>query len=133
MTDLNHGTQGYVEWCMILSHEGKPNPYDNFNSAPVLINPHTGEVTYTPLYYILSHFSKFMRPGAVRIDISGDDVDGVICTSVKNPYGSICLVTFNSNRDAVHFIYTLEGHDYHVTLNGRTLQTLYFKPQTTHQ
>ncbi|MBT8191663.1 MAG: hypothetical protein KJO29_14625, partial [Bacteroidia bacterium] len=41
ITDLNHGVQGYIEWCVILSHQGQPNPYDNFNSAPVLINPNT--------------------------------------------------------------------------------------------
>ena len=41
ITDLNHGAIGYIEWCMVLSTGGGPNPYDNFNSAPVLVDPRT--------------------------------------------------------------------------------------------
>jgi glucosylceramidase len=98
ITDLNHWTQGYVEWCIILSNEGKPNPYDNFNSAPVLINPVTDEVIYTPLYYLLSHFSKFIRPGAHRVDITSPSLPGgVIFTAAQNPDGTIAVVVFNDN------------------------------------
>lgn len=78
ITDLNHGAIGYIEWCMVLSTRGGPNPYDNFNCAPVLVDPQADSVLYTPLYYLLGDFSKFIRPGAVRLGVGGDppaDVD----------------------------------------------------------
>lgn len=128
MTDLNHGTQGYIEWCMILSNEGKPNPYDNFNSAPVLINPQTDEVTYTPLYYLLRHFSQFIRPKAKRIELEGVTQEGVISTAAKNPDGSIALVVFNRTTNPQQLQLSLSTDEYSVEISPRALQTLVFRP-----
>lgn len=124
ITDLNHGTQGYIEWCMILSNLGQPNPYDNFNSAPVLINPITDEVIYTPLYYLLSHFSKYIRPEAHRIGIVGDEIEGLIYTAAKNPDGSIVIVVFNRNEDICDLTLTLESNSYAVSISPRAIQTI---------
>ena len=122
--DLNHGTQGYIEWCMILSNEGKPNPYDNFNSAPVLINPHTQEVIYTPLYYLLSHFSKFIRPQAIRIDISGENEEGLIYTAAKNVDNSIVIVIYNKNENNYELDLSISSESYRINLGPKTLQTI---------
>ena len=127
ITDLNHGTQGYIEWCIILSHQGKPNPYDNFNSAPVLINPVTDEVIYTPLYYLLSHFSKFIRPDARRIGHKGKPVDGITYTAAKNTDGSIALVVYNKNEKAHELNITLKSKTYTVQISPRSLQTIHLK------
>ena len=125
ITDLNHGAQGYVEWCIILSNQGQPNPYDNFNSAPVLINPVTDEVIYTPLYYLLSHFSKFIRPNARRIELKGQKKDGVIYTAAKNTDGSIALVVFNSNAEVYELSISLEDKNYTLQIAPRAMQTVY--------
>lgn len=127
ITDLNHGTQGYVEWCVILSHKGQPNPYDNFNSAPVLINPNTDEVIYTPLYYLLSHFSKFIRPDAIRLGLKGDKVEGLIYTAAQNVDGSIAVVVFNKNKNSYDLSLSLEGQDYEVAIGPRTMQTIHLR------
>lgn len=125
ITNLNNGTQGYIEWCMILSHEGKPNPYNNFNSAPVLINPVTDAVTYTPLYYLLSHFSKFIRPDARRISIQSDEVPGVIHTAAKNPDGSITIVIFSSNENPFDFTVRLLESTYSIRIAPNAMQTIH--------
>jgi glucosylceramidase len=128
ITDLNNWTQGYVEWCIILSNEGKPNPYNNFNSAPVLINPETDEVIYTPLYYLLSHFSKFIRPGAHRIELNSDsDIDGVIYTAAKNPDGTIALVVFNNNESTFDISVSLDGVTFNQQIAAHAMQTLHLR------
>ena len=127
ITDLNHGTQGYVEWCSILSNKGQPNPYDNFNSAPVLINPVTDEVIYTPLYYLLSHFSKFIRPDAHRIGLKGEEVKGLIYTAAKNPDGSIAVVVFNKNEEVHELSITLEPNTYTMQIAPRAIQTIHLR------
>jgi glucosylceramidase len=124
ITDLNHGTQGYVEWCSILSNEGKPNPYNNFNSAPVLINPVTDEVIYTPLYYLLSHFSKFIRPDARRIGLKSEESNGLIYTAAKNTDGSIAVVVFNNNDEAYELSLTIEGKTFTTEVAPRAMQTI---------
>lgn len=126
ITDLNHGAQGYIEWCIILSNQGQPNPYDNFNSAPVLINPVTDEVIYTPLYYLLSHFSKFIRPGSHRIELEGDEVEGLIYTAAKNPDGSIAVVIFNRSEEAREVSLALGTESYETRIAPRAMQTVYF-------
>jgi glucosylceramidase len=127
ITDLNHGAQGYIEWCMILSNKGQPNPYDNFNSAPVLINPVTDEVIYTPLYYLLSHFSKFIRPGARRIELVGDALEGLACTAAINTDGSIAVVVFNSTTETHEVQLTLKSKTHSIQIAPRALQTINFR------
>ena len=127
ITDLNHGTQGYIEWCVILSHLGQPNPYDNFNSAPVLINPGTDEVTYTPLYYLLSHFSRFIRPDAHRIRLESETVEGLTSTAAKNPDGSIAVVVFNRSEKARELAVSLEANTYAITIAPRAMQTIHLR------
>ncbi|MFK7757102.1 MAG: glycoside hydrolase family 30 beta sandwich domain-containing protein [Flavobacteriales bacterium] len=126
ITDMNHGTQGYIEWCMILSHLGQPNPYDNFNSAPVLINPVSDEVIYTPLYYLLSHFSKFIRPEARRIKLEGDQLEGLVYTAAENADGSIAVVIFNRNAEPYELSLKIEGSSYKTLISARALQTILF-------
>ena len=129
ITDLNHGVQGYVEWCMILSNKGQPNPYDNFNSAPVLINPITDEVTYTPLYYLLSHFSKFIRPEAHRIGMEGDPIDGITHTAAMNPDGSIAVVVYNKTEEPHELLLTLKSKTQNILIEPRAMQTILFQKQ----
>lgn len=126
ITDLNNGTQGYIEWCMILSNEGKPNPYDNFNSAPVLINPHSDDIIYTPLYYLLSHFSKFIKPKAYRIELEGTKVNGLIHTAAINQDGSIVLVVFNCTKNYYELNVTIDKSNYIVDIGADVLQTFLF-------
>lgn len=127
INNLNHGTQGYIEWCMILSTEGKPNPYNNFNSAPVLINPETNEVIYTPLYYLLSHFSKFIRPQANRIKIVGDKEEGLIYTAAKNLDNSIVIVMYNKNDNNYEFDLDIDNENYKISIGPKTLQTIHME------
>ncbi len=124
ITDLNHGVQGYIEWCIILSNKGGPNPYNNFNSAPVLINPITHEVTYTPLYYLLRHFSKFIRPGAHRIGLEGEAPEGLAHTAAINTDGSIAVVVFNKNTEPVELELSLKSKTHTIQIAARALQTI---------
>ena len=43
------------------------NLADNWCCAPVIAKPETDEIYFTPMYYTLAHFSKYLRPGAKRI------------------------------------------------------------------
>jgi glucosylceramidase len=128
--DLGSWSIGYIEWNMILSVTGGPNPYKNYNSAPVLVDPETGRVVYTPLYYILKHFSRFIRPGAVRIGLSSSltspDEKGVFSVSFKNRDGSIVLAVFNNNADygSLKYRVTVGKATLEFKIDRNTLQTV---------
>ncbi|MUU77624.1 glycoside hydrolase family 30 protein [Winogradskyella endarachnes] len=131
ITDLNHGTQGYVEWCSILSHKGQPNPYNNYNSAPVLINPTTDQVIYTPLYYLLSHFSKFIRPDAHRIELKSLNSEGLIYTAAKNTDDSISIIIYNKNEEVFNVSLNLDNKTFTTTIAPRAVQTVVIRNNST--
>jgi len=74
--DLDNGASAWIYWNMILDQNGGPwlvstvhgDPDPNAQQAIVHINSSTGAVIYTGLYYYLSHFSKYVRPGYIKID-----------------------------------------------------------------
>lgn len=125
ISNLNHGAQGYIEWCMVLSTEGQPNPYDNFNSAPILIDPRSGEVVKTPLYFILRHFSQFIRPEAVRIGVTASHPpDGLVYVAARNPDGSAVVVLFNGSDGAHALDVVHNDHEFAVEIAPQSLQTV---------
>ena len=64
---LNSWLVGWIDWNMVLDTQGGPNHASNWCVAPVIARAETDEVYYTPLYYVLAQFSKYIRPDAVRI------------------------------------------------------------------
>ncbi len=83
MNDMKNWVSAWLYWNMILDQDGGPwlistehsDPDDNRQQPVVIINRETKEVTYTGLYYYLAHFSKFIRPGAYRINCTGGSSD----------------------------------------------------------
>lgn len=51
------------------------DPDDNKQQPVVVVNRKTKNVSYTGLFYFLSHFSKFIRPGMRRLDVQKLTVD----------------------------------------------------------
>jgi O-glycosyl hydrolase len=74
------------------------NPDPNVQHPVVIIDRRSKKVTYTGLYYYLAHFSRFVRPGAVRIKTAGS-LDGVRVMAFKTPDGKIVAELMNSKRE----------------------------------
>ena len=79
---------------MVLNRQGGPNWFKNWCIAPIIVDPDLDEVYYTPLYYIMAHFSKFIRPKADVIAADSTDKD-LMVTAAHNPDGSTAVVVFN--------------------------------------
>jgi glucosylceramidase len=106
--DLEVGTSAWIYWNMILDEKGGPwsvsevhgNPDPNVQHPVVIIDRQSKKVTYTGLYYYLAHFSKFVRPGDVRIE-SGKSSDGVRVLAFKKPTGEIVAELMNSKNEDI--------------------------------
>lgn len=123
---LNNWVDGWVDWNMVLDTKGGPNWFKNWCVAPVIVNPETDEVYFTPLYYVMSHFSKFMRPGAVKIGCTIDHKE-FVATAVKNPDNSIALVVFNPTDKIQNLEIKLTNQTKHISINAKALQTVVIK------
>ena len=120
---LNNWVDGWIDWNMVLDKQGGPNWFKNWCAAPVLVDVETDEVYYTPIYYTMAHFSKFIRPGAVRIGLKHTD-DSLLATAVQNPDGSIAVVVFNEGKTPKNFTLHLNGSRTSISIDPQAIQTI---------
>jgi glucosylceramidase len=63
IVSIDHWLQGWIDWNIILDKNGGPNHVNNHCGAPIMIDTETQFVYYTPVYHVLSQFSRTIRPG----------------------------------------------------------------------
>lgn len=124
---LNNWVDGWIDWNMILDKQGGPNWFKNWCVAPVIVDIDTDEVYFTPLYYVMSHFSKFIRPGAVRIGIDRSEND-LMSTACRNPDGSYVVVLFNPKETNESVQIHLENQKFNIVIDKQAIQTIILKP-----
>lgn len=120
---LNNWVDGWIDWNMVLDRQGGPNWFKNWCVAPVIVDLEKDEVYFTPLYYTMAHFSKFIRPGARRIGFEVSD-GSLQVTAAQNPDGSITVVVFNPSESTKHFELRLGESSSEVSINQRGIQTI---------
>jgi len=93
--DCSNGSTGWVDWNMILDAQGGPNVSNNWCDAGILINTTAKTYQFTPLYYCMTQFSKYVRTGAVRIGATATGTGSPDVMAFKNPDSSIVVIAHN--------------------------------------
>lgn len=84
-----------VWWNIALDQNNGPSVLSNSTCRGIVkIDSDTKEVTYNLDYYTMGHISKFVEPGAHRIE-SDNYEDKLETVAFKNPDGSIALIAHN--------------------------------------
>lgn len=120
---LNSSVEGWIDWNMVLDTKGGPNWAKNWCVAPIIVDTEKDEIYYTPLYYTLSHFSKFIRPEAVRIGFDNNDRD-LMVTAVKNKDDSYAIIVFNPTAKSKNIELTLNGESIKIQIAKEALQSI---------
>ena len=120
---LNNWVDGWVDWNMVLNRQGGPNWFKNWCLAPVIVDETVDEVYFTPIYYTLVHFSKFIRPGAVRIGFENPDKDLQV-TAAKNLDGTIAVVVFNPTKQVKNFKLNMASKMKNIQIDAQAIQTI---------
>ena len=120
---LNNWVDGWIDWNMVLDKQGGPNWFKNWCLAPVIVDTENDEVYFTPIFYTLSHFSRFIRPGATRIGFKKSD-ESLMVTAAKNKDGSIAVVVFNEGDTSKNFTLSLYEKTINMSINGKAIQTI---------
>lgn len=125
---LNNHVNAWIDWNLILDKEGGPNWAKNWCIAPVIVDPEKDEIYYTPLYYVMSHFSRYIRPNAKRIGInlSNQQLEG---TAVKNENGEIVVVVINTSKQPKNIKLGLEGKSILIPIKAEAIQTIILNQQ----
>ena len=111
---------------MVLDRQGGPNWANNWCLAPVIVDPKADEVYFTPMYYALAHFSRFLRPGAKVLSVKCDDKD-VMATAVRNPDGTIVVVAINQANTPAQLDLAVNGKQHSLSIAKEAIQTIVIK------
>jgi glucosylceramidase len=87
-------------------------------------------VDYTIEYYTTGHLTKFVKPGAVRIDSNNTAVQNV---AWRNPDGSKALIAHNGGTSAQSVRVDWSGQSFVYTLPARTTATFTWSGAATPQ
>jgi len=129
-TDLEAHASAWLYWNLILDERGGPwlvspvhgNPDHNVQHAVVIIDRKAKRVTWTGTYWYLAHFSRFVRPGAVRIGVSGK-LDGVRCLAFQTLEGETVAQLLNSRAQPARLALEDEGRTVALELAPRSITT----------
>ena len=128
-------SRGTLLWNLALDTSGGPKQGSSCPgcSAPVIVDPVTGKVSYTRDYYQLGQASRFVRPGAYRIastsPVTHYKGSGLGCrnstsygshtvddVAFRDTNGSIVVVAYNAAPPAKRFTVRWHGDAFSYTL-----------------
>lgn len=120
---LNNWVDGWVDWNMVLDRQGGPNWFENWCVAPVIVDPDADEVYFTPLYYTMAHFSKYIRPNAKVIEVDNSDED-LMVAAVTNPDGTTAVVIFNETETPKSINLSINEKHVEFSIDAQAIQTI---------
>ncbi len=121
--DMNNWLEGFLDWNIVLDEKGGPNHVGNYCDAPVSINTQTEEVHYNSSYYFIGHLSRFIRPGAKRVESVVDSAE-LSVVSFENSDGTISTVLLNETDEARDISVRVNTKAVTVHLPGHSITTL---------
>ena len=102
INDFNQGTVAWTDWNILLDETGGPNHVMNLCFAPIHAETKKGELVYTPTYYYIGHFSKFIRPNAKRVSTVSSR-SHLQSTSFLNEDGKMATVIMNPTDEKISY------------------------------
>ncbi|MDD5151263.1 MAG: glycoside hydrolase family 30 protein [Flavobacterium sp.] len=125
INDFNNGTVGWTDWNILLDQNGGPNHVGNFCFAPIHADTDAGELIYTPSYYYIGHFSKFIHKDAKRVSTSVSRSD-LLSTSFINVDGKMVTVVMNQTNKSVTYNLIVASEKSVVVIPAHGIQTLVY-------
>lgn len=119
INDLRSGCTKWIDWNIVLDMQGGPNHVGNYCDAPILADEAEGKLYFQSSFYYIGHFSRFIQPGAVRLNsdffswmtpatVSGHLRDEAETLAFKNPDGTIILIVTNRTEADLLFEFKIQ-------------------------
>jgi glucosylceramidase len=117
--------RSWIKWSLAVDQTMGPHN-GGCGTCTGLITVHngdgrSGQVDYTIEYYTMGHLTKFVKPGAVRIDSTANA--SVPNVAWKNPDGSKALIAYNPSGGNQSLKVNWGGQSFTYTLPAKTSAT----------
>jgi len=117
---ITNGAESYLYWNIVLE-EGGYSTWGDPQNAMVSVHP-DGTYTLNPDYYVMKHFSSIIRPGALRMGLTGPWAGDTML--FRNPDGSHAAEFFNPFEEERSVTLQLEGRSFTFRLPGRSVSSV---------
>ena len=90
--------------------------------APIIVDTKEKEVYYNSSFYYIAHFSKFIKPNAVRVEsnVSGEKLYALSCINEDN---TLCIVIMNENDENKIVNINIDNEIYNIELKAHSIYT----------
>jgi glucosylceramidase len=117
--------RSWTKWSMAVDENMGPHN-GGCGTCTGLVTVHRndarkGQVDYTVEYYTMGHLTKFVKPGAVRIDSTANAT--VQNVAFRNPDGSKALIAYNTSGSTQSVKVTWGGQSFTYSLPTKTSAT----------
>ncbi|MBT8082029.1 MAG: glycosyl hydrolase [Gammaproteobacteria bacterium] len=128
IVSLDHGMAGWIDWNVVLDRNGGPNHAGNFCGAPIMIDTDSGQVYYTPVFYVLAQLSRTIRPGDTAVQterrLDGLDDDALHASAAVNDDGLLTVQLLNTTRESLRFSLQIGPQYAEVEMPANAVQTV---------
>ena len=125
INDFNSGTVGWTDWNILLDETGGPNHVQNLCFAPIHADTRTNELIYTPSYYYIGHFSKFIKPNATRVSTTTSR-STLESTSFINENKQMITVVMNKTNTPITYKLLVDDSEVSLTIPAHAMQSLLY-------
>jgi len=137
IVSFNHWMSGWIDWNIVLDAQGGPNHVGNYCGAPIMIDTATGQIYYTPIYYVLAQFSKSIRPGdkalqtekylaTDRNSVNVINDDALHASATINSDNLISVQLLNTTKKALSYQLQVGTQSATVEIPANAVQTVQF-------
>lgn len=128
IVSLNHWMEGWIDWNIVLDHNGGPNHVGNFCGAPIMIDTNNGDIYYTPIYHVLSQFSQTIRPGdtalTVETELDALGSDDLHVSASINDDNLMSVQLLNTTKAPINYNLQIGSQFAKVEIKANSVQTV---------
>lgn len=126
---LRNWSKTYCAWVTCLTDQSQPNRgFHKANPTFVVVDSKDPDsFRYIPEYYLLSHLTRFVKPGACRIQSNYGALDAITNAAFLNPDRTIVMIAVNQNTEDHAFKFIYQDMQFNSTLPAKTAATYLWK------
>lgn len=128
IVSIDHWLSGWIDWNIVLDHNGGPNHVGNFCGAPIMIDTETRQVYYTPIYHVLAQFSKTIRPGDKAVQtyktLDGLDSDALHACATVNKDNVLSVQLLNTTKEKITYQLQIKEQYAEIDIDANAVQTV---------